>query len=59
MHLGMTGMVQVSPGIQTNDHADHNIQLKGKEPTWYVRRPRDRVMTWPPRVRGICTHTSN
>ncbi|WWC66757.1 formamidopyrimidine-DNA glycosylase [Kwoniella pini CBS 10737] len=33
MHFGMTGM----------------IQLKGQEPTWYRRRPRENPKTWPPR----------
>lgn len=34
MHFGMTGM----------------IQLKGQEPTWYRRRPKESVDVWPPRV---------
>ncbi|KIR76748.1 formamidopyrimidine-DNA glycosylase [Cryptococcus gattii E566] len=33
MHFGMTGM----------------IQLKGQEPTWYRRRPKESVDVWPPR----------
>ncbi|WVW82031.1 formamidopyrimidine-DNA glycosylase [Kwoniella bestiolae CBS 10118] len=33
MHFGMTGM----------------IQLKGQEPTWYRRKPRESSKTWPPR----------
>ncbi|WVR03668.1 formamidopyrimidine-DNA glycosylase [Kwoniella sp. DSM 27419] len=33
MHFGMTGMVQI----------------KGQEPTWYRRRPRENPKTWPPR----------
>ncbi|OCF45132.1 formamidopyrimidine-DNA glycosylase [Kwoniella heveanensis CBS 569] len=33
MHFGMTGM----------------LQLKGEEPTWYRRRPKESVKTWPPR----------
>ncbi|WVN87134.1 uncharacterized protein L203_102310 [Cryptococcus depauperatus CBS 7841] len=34
MHFGMTGM----------------IQLKGQEPTWYRRRPKESADIWPPRV---------
>ncbi|RXK38083.1 hypothetical protein M231_04642 [Tremella mesenterica] len=34
MHFGMTGMIQ---------------QLKGQEPTWYRRRPKESPTTWPPR----------
>ncbi|WVQ78646.1 formamidopyrimidine-DNA glycosylase [Cryptococcus sp. DSM 104549] len=33
MHFGMTGM----------------IQLKGEEPTWYRRRPKEMLDAWPPR----------
>ncbi|KAE8540608.1 formamidopyrimidine-DNA glycosylase [Cryptococcus gattii VGV] len=33
MHFGMTGM----------------IQLKGQEPTWYRRRPKESADVWPPR----------
>ncbi|KAK6905408.1 formamidopyrimidine-DNA glycosylase [Kwoniella mangroviensis CBS 8507] len=33
MHFGMTGM----------------IQLKGQEPTWYRRKPRESSKVWPPR----------
>ncbi|WWC58329.1 formamidopyrimidine-DNA glycosylase [Kwoniella dejecticola CBS 10117] len=33
MHFGMTGM----------------IQLKGQEPTWYRRRPRENPKVWPPK----------
>lgn len=34
MHFGMTGM----------------IQLKGQEPTWYRRKPKESADVWPPRV---------
>ncbi|WVQ93735.1 formamidopyrimidine-DNA glycosylase [Kwoniella sp. CBS 9459] len=34
MHFGMTGM----------------LQLKGEEPTWYRRRPKESVKTWPPKL---------
>ncbi|WWD16349.1 formamidopyrimidine-DNA glycosylase [Kwoniella shandongensis] len=33
MHFGMTGM----------------IQLKGQEPTWYRRRPKENSSVWPPK----------
>ncbi|WWC86026.1 uncharacterized protein L201_000897 [Kwoniella dendrophila CBS 6074] len=38
MHFGMTGMVQI----------------KGQEPTWYRRRPRENPKTWPPRRLTVC-----
>ena len=37
MHFGMTGM----------------IQLKGQEPTWYRRRPRENSDVWPPRFHKV------
>jgi formamidopyrimidine-DNA glycosylase len=51
MHLGMTGMIQVSPPfslcLQSNVFLS---QLKGQEPTWYRRRPREYARAWPPKV---------
>ncbi|CAD6579636.1 MAG: hypothetical protein TREMPRED_002533 [Tremellales sp. Tagirdzhanova-0007] len=37
MHFGMTGMVQ----------------LKGQEPTWYRRRPKESATVWPPKYHKL------
>ncbi len=54
MHFGMNGMLMVSPCVRESRHRKligGLAQLKGREPDWYIRRPkRSSEYQWPPKA---------